>query len=219
VSEGSPDRRSRSGDLLAMVAHDLRPCRLQRRSGTAALVTAEDGTRFDVSVHIDRRKLMTLQELTAHVVGPASGASEGTSVLLHHTGQLRRTGLTAKLCRNAPPEATTLRDRLLDDQALHDACLPLDFTRFAVVVHDGRWRADVRLMGGSHVRTRLPPGGSYVRLAADQVDALLATVRALYRVLPGEAPPPVVPVTATDGPADRPPRSRHLPAIGRGGSR
>jgi hypothetical protein len=192
VSPEPTSRGARSGsDLLALVAHDLRPCRVERRGGTAALVTAADGTSFDVTVHIERRKLLTLQELTAHVHGPASSAPEGERLLFHHTGQVRRTGLAAKSPRDADAETVALRDRLLADEGLREACLPLDVTRFTVAVTDGRWRADLRLMGGSHVHTRFPPGGSYVRLATDQVEALIATVRALDRVLPGVAPPPV----------------------------
>lgn len=178
-------------DLLALVEVDLRPCRLERRDDRAALVTAPDGTAFDLTVQIDRRKLMALQEITAHVTGPVVAGEGAASLILHHTGQVRRTGLAARLRGDADDEVMALRDRLVGDPDLQAACLPLDVTRFRVVPIDGRWQAQLRLMGGSHVRTRIPPGGSYVRLAADQRDALLATVRALHRVLPAIAPEPV----------------------------
>jgi hypothetical protein len=208
-------------DLLALVEVDLRPCRLQRRDDTAALVTAPDGTAFDLTVEIDRRKLMALQEVTAHVTGPVVTGHGAASLILHHTGQVRRTGLTGRVRGGADDQATALRDRLVGDVELQEACLPLDVTRFRVVPVDGRWQAQLRLLGGSHVRTRIPPGGSYVRLATDQRDALLATVRALYRVLPGVAPEPVTsPAGTTRGGGRRaaePSRATstsHLPSRG-----
>jgi hypothetical protein len=61
-------------------------------------------------------------------------------------------------------------------------------------------------MGGSHVRTTLPPSARYVRLHPDQRDALLATVAVLQRRLPGTRTTP-----ARSAGAGSPSRSGHLP--------
>lgn len=173
----------RAGDLLTLIAGDLHPCRLERRSDTAAVVTAPDGSSFELSVRIERRKLMTLQETAAHVAGAPTSVTEPAAIELRHTGQLRRTGMTARVRGSSEPEVAELRDRLLASERLRAGCLPLDFTGFVVLVRDGRWSADIRLMGASHVRTRIPPGGSYVRFSRDQLDALLETIAALRGLL------------------------------------
>jgi hypothetical protein len=184
-------RRPGRADLLTHVAADLGDCEVRRRSDGGAQVTAADGTTFDLEVRVERRKLMVLEESCAVVAGPEVVGHGRGRIVLHHTGQIRRRGLAARIRGEADDEVVALRDRLLGGGALEAASLPLDVTRFQVGASRGRWRAELLLMGGSHVRTRLPPGGSYVRLAPDQVSALLATVQALQELLPGAPPTPV----------------------------
>jgi hypothetical protein len=217
---------ARPADLLAHVAADLTGCEVVRGDRGSAVVTPADGRpAFRLEVRSERRRLLHLQTLLVHVDGPHVAATEvsaadvagAATLVFHHTGQLRRTGLTATI-RSAgrgrrwsgvvPPAVAAVRDRLLADGALEAASLTLDFTRFEVAVVDGRWRATLELMGASHVRTTLPPSARYVRLHPDQRDALLATVAVLHARLPGTAPRPVAAPTGSRVPSSRP---DHLP--------
>jgi Protein of unknown function (DUF3156) len=174
-------RPQAGGDLLALVAADLQGCRMERRSGLLAVVTPPGAAAFDLEIRVERRKLMTLQVSVVHVRGPTTAAHG--RIVLRHTGQLRRTGLAATVKGPTCERTRAFSEQLLADGALERASLPLDFTSFTVAPHDGRWRASLELMGGSHVRLVLPPTRSYVRLAADQRDALLATTAVLRRRL------------------------------------
>lgn len=211
--------RVRPGDLLDLVGRDLRPCTLSRLTPTTAIVTTPDGLAVRWDVEVERRKLMTLQESRVRVTGPAVVGSGASRLVLHHTGQVRRRGLVAKVKGAPDPELDDLRERLLAGDELETASLPLDFTWFVVHAVAGRWTAELTLMGGSHVWTRIPPGGSYVRLAEDQVRALLATLSVLDARLPGEPPradaitesaaAQAPPVARKDGSNHLPRRSRH----------
>jgi hypothetical protein len=199
-----------AADLLAHVEADLVGCRLERTGTGVAVVTPPSGAPFRLAVRDDRRRLLHLQTLLVHVDGHevASGTAAtaavagarqeatvpGGRLAFHHTGQVRRTGLTAVVRRPgrwsrrlapASPALTTMREQLVADGELEAASITLDFTRLEVEVVDRRWRATLELMGGSHVRTTLPPSSRYVRLHPDQCEALLATVAVLQRRLPG----------------------------------
>jgi hypothetical protein len=190
-------------DLIAHVAADLTGCEVARGAPGTAVVTPRDGIPpFRLTVRSERRRLLHLQTLLVHIDGPRGDPPvEGTAacarLVFHHTGQVRRTGLTAAVrpvgrrrrwSGDVPPAVAAIRDRLLADGELERVSLPLDFTHFEVAVVDGAWRAALELMGASHVRTTLPPSSRYVRLHPDQRDALLATVAVLHARLPGTTP-------------------------------
>ncbi|HSK22710.1 MAG TPA: DUF3156 family protein [Egicoccus sp.] len=193
-------------DLADRVAGDLDGCRLDRVAPDRALVETADGPRCWWTVRADRRRLLVMHNSVFHLDGPP--ADDDATIVLQHTGQLRRSGLRGRVRGSDRGAGGALRDRLLADGELAAASLPLDFTRFEVRPVDGRWRAELELMGGAYVRTRLPPSTAYVRLSPDQVAALLATVAVLHRRLPADpdhlrptSPPPV-----TEGDAGHLPR-------------
>jgi hypothetical protein len=196
-------------DLLSHLAGDLEGCDLVRTAGDAAIVTPPPGTpSFVLQVVTDRRRLLQLTTTVVVLEGvvPADLAPAGhldttdaevagEHLLLRHTGQLRRTGIEVvaraggRFARaTATPHDPVLRaiaQRLRDDADLREALLPLDTTRAELRrVGERGWRLELELMGGSHVRTTLPPSQAYVRLAVDQRDALLAVVRAVAASLP-----------------------------------
>ncbi len=190
--------RASSRDLLAFVARDLDDAEVRRDGPDRAELVTASGRRIQLQVIVEQRKLMTLQESEVVVAGPQVVGPGRAWLELFHTGQLRRRGLAARVrgprADRDDREVASLRDAMLAEDDLEAASLPLDVTRFRVAAEAGRWTARLRLMGGSHVRTRLPPGGSYVRLAEDQVSALYATLDALQRRLvpvrrPGERLP------------------------------
>ena len=181
-----------------------------RSSGTTAVVTPPTGPAFAVAVRSERRRLIELRTITIQVRGPATDIRDAT-VRFHHRGQVRRTGLAPRLRGRESFAARPVLDRLLADGELEAASLALDFTRFELRPRDGVWCVTLELMGGSHVRTRLPPSSHYVRLTEDQLDALLATVRVLHARLPGHAPC-VLPAPPIPDPARRVRRAEsHLP--------
>jgi hypothetical protein len=210
------DRRQgfppRGGDLLALLDADLPGCELTRIDALTAVVCVDDRPRFLLEQRVEKRKLLTLRTALFHVLGPAATV-EGR-LELRHTGQVRRTGLEARIRAGDELEMRVLRDQLLADGELADVCLELDFTRFVVEVVEGRWRASLELMGGSHVRTTLPPSSRYVKLPTDQVRPLVRTIAVLRRRLPADdealqAMRPDDPATdADDDAADLP---HHLP--------
>jgi hypothetical protein len=161
-------------------------------------LTPPGGAAVGLEIHHQRGRLQTLTTCRIHVVGPTTALLAPARVVLHHTGQLRRTGLQARP-RRVPAagraEVDTLIRALLADGALARACLALDATRFEVSPRAGRWWATLELMGGSYVRTTLPPTRSYVRLAPDQREALACTLAVLQRVLPGPGAPDPAPRT------------------------
>jgi hypothetical protein len=205
--QGSPPR---GGDLLALLDADLPGCELTRVGDAGAVVCVDDQPRFLLEQRVEKRKLLTLRTAVFHVLGPVSPV-EGR-LELRHTGQVRRTGLEARVRAGDEHELRSLQDQLLADGELTDACLALDFTRFVVEVVEGRWRASLELMGGSHVRTTLPPSSRYVKLPTDQVRPLVRTIAVLRRRLPADdgALLALLP-TATDGTIEEPDLPHHLP--------
>jgi hypothetical protein len=220
-------------DLIAHVAADLTGCEVARGAPGTAVVTPRDGTPpFRLTVRSERRRLLHLQTLLVHVdglgvAGPSDGTTTTARLVFHHTGQVRRTGLTAvvrpvgrrrRWSGEVPPAVGAMWDRLLADGELERASLPLDFTHLEVAVVDGAWQATLELMGASHVRTTLPPSSRYVRLHPDQRDALLATVAVLHVRLPGTTPRVTGPTATAPRPVASPdtagvpsPRPDHLP--------
>jgi len=192
--------------LQERVAGDLAGCRLHPSGPQLALVEVAGVPSCWWQVRHDRRRLLHVQVSTFHLDGPPSTAD--VRVEFRHSGHVRRTGLTARVRGRDEQAGRQVRDRLLEDGELKAASLPLDFTSFTVAPHEGRWRASLALMGGSYVRTVFPPSGSYVRLAADQTAALLATVRVLHRRLPVAPETLVVPTPPATPPTDD---SQHLP--------
>lgn len=192
-------------DLYDRVAGDLAGCRLHRVQAGLALVGSADGPRCWWTVRADRRRLLVIQSSRFHLDGPPTRAD--TRIVLQHTGNLRRTGLRARVTGREQAAGEAMRDQLLADGELQDASLGLDFTSFVVAPVEGWWRAQLELMGGSYVQTRLPPASNYIRLADDQVRSLLATVAVLHRRLPAAPERLAIPAPTTDtGRADH-----HLP--------
>lgn len=203
-------------DLLAHAERDLVGCVVVRGAGDTAVVRPPAGPAFEVEVRREHRKLIDLRVLAIHVHGPATDVADA-AIVLHHRGQVRRTGLAGKVRGREAAAIVALRDHLLGDGELDRAARPLDFTRFEVRNHDGAWRATLELMGASYVRTTFPPSAHYVRLDAEQLDALLATVGVLHARLPGREPAPApaadhtTPAAAHTTPAAARPTRDHLP--------
>jgi hypothetical protein len=107
---------------------------------------------------------------------------EPSIVALRHTGGLKRTGVTAVLVEGGE-SGRRVAAALANDRNLAEAVLPLDFTRFEVICDPVGCRAEVELMGASHVAIALPPMRSYIRLYPDQREAMKSGFDAVRRVV------------------------------------
>lgn len=201
----TPPRGGRAADLLSHVQADLVGCELTRGAAGTAVVRPPTGPSFEIEVRREKRRLIDLHVLAVHVHGPVTELREA-AIVLHHRGQIRRTGLAGRVRGGDTVAVTAFRDELMAGGALERASLPLDFTSFELRANHGAWRATLELMGASYVRTTFPPSARYVGLDAEQLAALLATVRVLHARLPGREP------AATTQPGRRVPGSPHLPA-------
>ena len=199
----TPPRGGRAADLLSHVQADLVGCELLRGAAGTAVVRPPSGPSFEIEVRREKRRLIDLHVLAVHVHGPATDLHDA-AIVFHHRGQIRRTGLAGRVRGGDTAAVTAFRDELMAGGELERVSLPLDFTSFELRDHDGAWRASLELMGASYVRTTFPPSARYVGLDAEQLAALLATVRVLHARLPGREP------AATTQPGRRVSSSPHL---------
>lgn len=107
---------------------------------------------------------------------------EESIVALRHTGGLKRTGVTAVLVEG-DESGQRVAAALASEQSLAEALMPLDFTRFEVIGGPAGCRAEVELMGASHVAIALPPIRSYVHLYPDQLEAMTGGLEVVRRVV------------------------------------
>lgn len=107
---------------------------------------------------------------------------EESIVALRHTGGLKRTGVTAVVVEGGE-SGERVASALASDSSLAEVLMPLDFTRFEVICGPDGCRAEVELMGASHVAIALPPIRSYVHLYPDQREAMTRGLEAVRRVV------------------------------------
>jgi hypothetical protein len=80
-----------------------------------------------------------------------------------------------------------LANHLSSAPDLASVMLPLDFSRFDLIQDAQGWRVRVAHFGACEVVYRVPPIRQYVRLTRAQLDAMLASFRALERLLTSKA--------------------------------
>ena len=135
------------------------------------------GPVIEVTERVDRRFLGHTEIAQFRIVSPA--ADSGPARLsIRHTGNLRRQGVEVEVS-TGDESIRRLAEGIGEDGGFKSAVMNLDFTRFEVVRSDRRWSSTVELMGASYVSLALPPMRSYVRLHADQRQALVETLTAL----------------------------------------
>lgn len=145
--------------------------------GDGRFVPLQDGLVIEVTERVDRRFLGHTEIAQFRIVSAA--ADTGNARLsIRHTGKLSRQGVEVEV--SSGDESTRrLAKGLGEDDAFTSSAMNLDFTRFEVVRDGRRWSSTVELMGASYVSLALPPMRSYVRLHADQRQALVETLTAL----------------------------------------
>ena len=161
-----------------LAGFDCTPC------GAAGAVFRCPQTGLEFTVH-ER----PLAQFLMHIVVcewrlriPAAGAGQ-VRINLHHTGAIRRRGVAARLLAAETGPWTPLLQRLSSDRKLLESLLPLDFKRLELWRDDQGWQVRLEHFAASEVVNRLPGFRRYIRLSAEQRQALLGSFTELYKLL------------------------------------
>lgn len=149
--------------------------------GRVRFVPVGKGATFELASRTEKR-FLGRTEIAVFRVGIDRSLPEESTVALRHTGGLKRTGVTAVPVSGGEPEER-VASALAADRRLAETVMPLDFTRFEVICGPTGCRAEVELMGASHVAIALPPIRSYVHLYPDQREAMMQGLEAVRRVV------------------------------------
>lgn len=149
--------------------------------GRVRFVPVGEGPVFELASRIEKR-FLGRTEIAVFRAGIDRSLPEESIVALRHTGGLKRTGVTAVLVEGGE-SGGRVASALATDPGLAEALMPLDFTRFEVFCGPAGCRAEVELMGASHVAIALPPIRSYIHLYPDQREAMTAGLEAVRRVV------------------------------------
>ena len=144
-------------------------------------VPVGEGPVFELASRVERR-FLGRTEIAVFRADIDLSSPEESTVALRHTGGLKRTGVTAVLVEG-DESGQRVAAALASDRRLAEALMPLDFTRFEVICGPAGCRAEVELMGASHVAIALPPIRSYVHLYPDQREAMTRGLEAVRRVV------------------------------------
>ena len=176
TASGPPSAR-----LVALIEGDLAGYRRETGGeGWVRFVPAGEGAALEVVSRIEKRFLGRTEVAVFRTDIDVSSAE--SIVALRHTGALKRTGVTAVLVEG-DESGQRAAAALSSDRRLAEALMPLDFTRFDVIFGPAGCRAEVELMGASHVATALPPMRSYVHLYSDQREAMTRGLEEVRRVV------------------------------------
>lgn len=166
------------GRLLRLLASDMPGHRLEQEGpGKGRFLPDEAGPVIEVIERVDRRFLGHTEIAQFRMVSPGSDGGKA-HLTIRHTGKLRRQGVAVEVS-SGDETIRRLAEKIATAESFTSAALTLDFTRFDVDRADGEWTTTVELMGASYVSLALPPMRSYVRLHADQRQALVETLTAL----------------------------------------
>lgn len=149
---------------------------------SAVLVLEEIDLKVDIVERTESQLLMHLVMTEFMIRVPAS--EEGTARFeLHHSGSIRRTGLSCKQRSGEPAVLAWLQAGLQEDHALHQALMLLDFKRLRIDLVGHEWHVRIEHMGGSEVVNRMPSFRRYIALSGVQRDALINVLKGFQRVL------------------------------------
>lgn len=144
-------------------------------------VAAADLT-FEVAERTHSELLMHLV-LTDFLLQVPTLGSGLVAVDIRHSGALTRTGLVCRRRQGEGAELAAVEQRLLGDQALCRALMPLDFKRLSIARLGEHWQVSLEHIGASEVVNRVPSFRRYIRLGDEQRDCLIAALVALQRIL------------------------------------
>ncbi|KRP74776.1 DUF3156 family protein [Pseudomonas paralactis] len=154
--------------------------RLRRDLGLATLDV--NGLVFELVERTESQLLMhvVMTEFVLHVPTSTEGAG---SFDVHHGGAIRRNGIRVRRRSGSQAMACELQARLLADNRLFEALMPLDFKRLRIDLKDGQWCVRLEHMGGSEVVNRMPAFRRYIAVSPEQRNHLLAALAGIKRAL------------------------------------
>jgi len=171
-----------SSRLAGLIEGDLAGYRRETGDdGRVRFVPVGDGPVFEVASRIEKR-FLGRTEIAVFRAGIDVSPPDESIIALRHTGGLKRTGVTAVLVEGGE-SGERVAAALATDRSLAEALMPLDFTRFEVICGPAGCRAEVELMGASHVAIALPPIRSYIHLYPDQREAMTKGLVEVRRVV------------------------------------
>jgi hypothetical protein len=174
---------SATSGLMARVRHDLRQLTCETLSDTCAHFETPDGRLgFQAEEHIEDHFLMHVAQ-TRFVFRVPRSAGGQNRLTVRHTGTWKRTGIVCSAHGTNDPAIPKLADRITHDADLAAALLPLDFTRCELIQDALGWQVRVVHFGACEVVYRIPALRQYVRLASEQVEAMLASFACFDRLL------------------------------------
>jgi hypothetical protein len=153
----------------------------QEGPGHGRFVPLDGGPVIAVTERVERRFLGHTEIAQFRVVSPATDPGSA-QITIRHTGKLRRQGVAVEVA-SGDQSTRDLAEGIGNDDAFTSSVMTLDFTRFELIRADRQWSSTIELMGASYVSLALPPMRSYVRLHADQRQALVETLTALNSLL------------------------------------
>lgn len=174
----------RPGATLALVQRNLVGLSFEPLEGGArgrfSIPAAE--LSFEVVERTHSELLMHLVVSDFLLQVPALGRG-AVALDIRHCGAFTRTGLVCKRRQGDGDVLAALEQRLLGDEALCQALMPLDFKRLSIRLVGEEWQVSLEHMAASEVVNRVPSFRRYIRLSEGQRDCLIASLVALQRIL------------------------------------
>lgn len=128
---------------------------------------SDSGQIVQVQERVESHLLMHVVFIEFHL--QIKAAFQGALRLeMRHTGAMRRTGLTCLFKSGDKSMFSQAEAGLLQDSALVDALMPLDFKRLSVECTAGQWRVVIEHVGGSEVVNRMPTFRRYIQISQEQ---------------------------------------------------
>jgi hypothetical protein len=150
----------------------------------AVLFLEEIDLAVEIVERTESQLLMHLVMTEFSIKVPAS--EEGSTRFdLHHSGSIRRTGLTFRQRAGEIALLARLRARLQEDKVLHQSLMALDFKRLHIELNDHEWHVRLEHMGGSEVVNRMPAFRRYIAFSDSQRLELLSVLTGFQRALRG----------------------------------
>lgn len=178
---GRPPSGYRPGVTLGQLRRDLAGQECEVTSPTRVQFSA-GGLGFEVRERAQAQLLMHIV-VCDFVLRVPSQQTEATTIVLRHTGAIRRQGVAARLSEGSAQAMAPLLERLQADAPLLAVLLPLDFKRLELHRDEQGWQVRLEHFGASEVVNRLPGFRRYIRLTQEQRAALLGTFTRLYSLL------------------------------------
>lgn len=173
----------RPGVTFERLRRNIGLASFERTGPTAARASLDDNSlQLEIVERTESQLLMHLV-MTEFVIRIPTSTEGTASFDLNHSGTVRRTGIR---CRQRAGDAallSRLQVRLLEDEALHQALMPLDFKCLRIDLDGRQWCVRLEHMGGSEVVNRMPAFRRYIALSGEQRHWLLQSLSGLQRAL------------------------------------